>query len=122
MNGHSRAWNNHVRNDWFLNVQQTSLNVAHAKTKSQSGHRSFVTPAGAKSCANVSWSTDRKSAQNIATPNPTSKTQKPGRRATSSRAVEPDRARGAALVLYERAWRARRARRGLTGMSVRARH
>jgi hypothetical protein len=38
MNGHSRAWKNHVRNDWFLNVQQTSLNVAHAKTKSQSGH------------------------------------------------------------------------------------
>src|SRR5262245_57452411 len=39
--GHERAFTRlekHVRNDWFLNVQQTSLNVAHARAKSQSGH------------------------------------------------------------------------------------
>ena len=39
--GHERAFTRlekHVRNDWFLNVQQTSLKVAHARAKSQSGH------------------------------------------------------------------------------------
>jgi len=45
----------------FLNVRETSLNVAHAKTKSQSGHSKLVTPAGAKGCANVRWSKDRSS-------------------------------------------------------------